>query len=138
MGTLHEDLHAFLCMEMTGWGIIRLFWLPWLPWLLWVPWLPRESPTSHATTRRILCDNVITQIGTRHPAHMNVECHWRRITVMLLAPFTNVKGQFLANMPELLHCAHISPVPGQRDISPKITTEVWLLLHGLCFILLII
>jgi hypothetical protein len=32
-GILHEDLHAFLLSEVTGWGISRLPWLLWLPWL---------------------------------------------------------------------------------------------------------
>jgi hypothetical protein len=31
-GTLQEDLHAFLCPEVTGFGIPGLAWFPWLFW----------------------------------------------------------------------------------------------------------
>jgi hypothetical protein len=29
-GTSHEDLHVFLCAEVTGWEISRLLFVPWL------------------------------------------------------------------------------------------------------------
>lgn len=50
MGTLHENLHAFLCMEMTGWAVLA----------------------SLITMWGILCDNVIIPTAARRPAHAKV------------------------------------------------------------------
>jgi hypothetical protein len=42
-GTLHEDIHPFLCIKVTGLGIPMPAWLP---WLLWLAYLPVDTQTT--------------------------------------------------------------------------------------------
>jgi hypothetical protein len=67
-GILHENLHALLCIEVIGWGIFCLIWIP------------RESPASYAITWENPPN--VNHHPTRHSAHTKVtnsrqlSCHW--------------------------------------------------------------